>query len=206
MTKSKQIRHIPEVRQSEATSHLASHLAGREVRRAELRTIGERLRHIRTESRMSQKGMAAAVEVAEKTWQNYEQDKRAPDATVLKALFHLGWSPTWVLLGFEAAGEPSSGQASQELSGESFMVAFELTEEALRDRWLPKNRFFDLMKLVHDGISQGLPYAEVLDFARSAASELAKERKEDGGKQGVGGSGSGGAGGGSAPLPGQGEW
>ncbi|MCR6661868.1 MAG: helix-turn-helix domain-containing protein [Luteimonas sp.] len=193
MDKSRKISRLHEVRQGHDASHLSSHLDGWEVRHPELRTIGQRLAHARAVAGINQFDMATKVGVALRTWQNYELDKRPPDAEVLTSLFRLGWSPTWVLTGYEPSEAGAGVGTSQDLSGEALMVSHELTEEALRGLWLPKHRFFDLLALIYAGVTQGLPYAEIIDFARSEASKLAKERANDDGEQGVGGTSEGGA-------------
>ncbi|MFN7136326.1 MAG: helix-turn-helix domain-containing protein [Thermomonas sp.] len=149
------------------------------VRHPELRTIGRRLAYIRASVGGSQADMAGRIGVALRTWQNYEQDRRSPDAQALVALFRLGWSPTWVLTGMEAAciGEPGT-PAGQD--GQGLMVSHELAEEALRGLWLPKHQFFALMARIHAWLMHGRPYAEILEFARTEAARLAQDRNGDG--------------------------
>lgn len=92
--------------------------------------------------------------------------------------------------GFFSRGrmEAPPGLASHEVSGEHLMIAHELAEEALRGLWLPRQRFFDLVGLIYEGLTQGLPYAEILDFARPAAKEMAQvQGDEDGSDKGLGG-------------------
>lgn len=202
--KTQKISQIAKVRHGDDTSQFASHFEGWEVRHPELRTIGQRLAYIRAQSGESQTEIAERVGVALRTWQNYEQDKRQPDAEALVSLFRLGWSPTWVLTGMEPLLGAGLG-TSQDLSGEALMVSHELAEEALRGLWLPKHRFFDLAALIYAGVTQGLPYAEIIDFARSEASKLAKERTSDDGEQGVGGTGAGRPGGSETKAPGAGD-
>lgn len=64
--------------------------------------------------------------------------------------------------------------ASQPVSGEDLMMAADVADEALQGLWLPKNRYYELVSLALEGISQGLPYAEILEFIAPAARKLAK--------------------------------
>lgn len=79
--------------------------------------------------------------------------------------------------------------ASQELSGQRLMVATELADEALRGLWLPRNRYFDLVALIYDALEKGLPYAEIIAFARPAAKDMAGAGGGDDGGAEVGGEG-----------------
>lgn len=65
-------------------------------------------------------------------------------------------------------------EPSQPVSGEALMIAADVADEALQGLWLPKNRYFELVSLALEGISQGLPYAEILEFIAPAARKLAK--------------------------------
>ncbi|MBN8715900.1 MAG: helix-turn-helix domain-containing protein [Pseudomonadota bacterium] len=154
------------------------------VRHPDLRTIGQRLAYIRASIGGSQADMAGRIGVALRTWQNYEQDRRSPDAQALVALFRLGWSPTWVLTGMEAActGEPGT-TAGQD--GQGLMVSHELAEEALRGLWLPKHQFFALMARIHAWLMHGRPYGEILEFARTEAARLAQDRNSEGNASGI---------------------
>lgn len=99
----------------------------------------------------------------------------------------------WELLRPAEAEDPRS--ASQPVSGEALMIAADLADEALQGLWLPKNRYFDLVALIHDGITRGLPYAQILEFARPAARELANRGKADERQPGLGAAGEGSDGG-----------
>lgn len=99
---------------------------------------------------------------------------------------------TWELL---TPPEQAKIAPSQPVSGEALMIAADLADEALQGLWLPKNRYFDLVALIHDGITRGLPYAQILEFARPAARELANRGKTDERQLGLGAAGEGGDGG-----------
>lgn len=84
--------------------------------------------------------------------------------------------------------EPEAGRiadaVSQPVSGEALMIAADIADEALRGLWLPKNQYYELVSLALEGISKGLPYAQILDFVSPAARKLAKSEVEhDGGSE-----------------------
>jgi hypothetical protein len=137
-----------------------------------------------------------ALRVAEVVAEKYAAGKLAvppwvyeelPSLTADEALeiAHGAWFATAV------AGE------SQEMSGEHLSVAVELAEEALSGLWLPRRRYYDLVALIYDGLTKGLPFAEIIAFARPAAIELAGGKGNDGraevGDEGEGSTGRGAA-------------
>lgn len=152
------------------------------MRQASLRDIGDRLTHIRADS--SQKTHASTLEVPLRTYQNYERGDREPDLRTLLALVEQGWNANWLLTGEGPERlsqlQVAEGDGSQELSGEHLSVAVELADEALRGLWLPRRRYWDLVALIYDALTQGLPYAEVIAFARPAATEMAGAKTNDG--------------------------
>lgn len=154
--------------------------------------IGRRLVSIR--GSRTQPEMAALLGVAKTTLGRFERGVRELGADVLAKLQGQGWNANWVLTG---AGprrldvpESLDGPTSHTVSGENLSIAVELADEALKGLWLPRNRYYDLVALIYDGLTQGLPYAEIIDFARPAATKLAKERDDDSRTE-VGGGGSG---------------
>lgn len=151
--------------------------------------IGRRLVSIR--GSRTQPEMAALLGVAKTTYGRLERGVRELGADVLTRLQGEGWNANWVLTGAgpERIGGAESlvGLESHGVSGEHLSIAVELADEALKGLWLPRNRYYELVALIYDGLTQGLPYAEIIDFARPAATKLAKERDDDGGTE-VGGS------------------
>jgi len=146
-----------------------------EAKAKEMSTIGRRLAHIRAFMGLSQTEIASRLGIALRTWQYYEQNHRLPDAEVLISFIRWGLNLDWVLLGAGPAVSDGGGHmpASLTLDGEMLMASHELTEEAVRGMWLPKNRFFHLVSLVYARLTRGIPYAEIIDLARSEASKLA---------------------------------
>lgn len=155
------------------------------MRQPDLTGIGDRLAHVRASA--SQRVHAEALGVPLRTYQNYERGEREPDARTLLALRERGWSVDWLLTGegperLRATGVAESsapGYGSQEMSGEHLMVATELAAEALEGLWLPQRRRFDLVALIYDALVKGLPYAEIIAFARPAAQDLAGGASDD---------------------------
>jgi transcriptional regulator with XRE-family HTH domain len=173
------------------------------VRQPDLPAIGNRLAHVRAQA--SQRAHADALGVPLRTYQNYERGEREPDVRTLLALQERGWRVDWLLTGdgperLDATGVAESDRpayGSQEMSGETLMVATELADEALAGLWLPSRRRFDLVALIYDALVKGLPYAEIIAFARPAAQDLAGGMTDDRGTE-VGGESEGAAGRGAA--------
>jgi transcriptional regulator with XRE-family HTH domain len=149
--------------------------------------IGSRLARVRGGT--SQGDFATRLGVHKNTYARWERDEREPSASDLAQLVRDGWNANWLLTGEGAerlnqVSESPAAYASQPLSGEALMVAIELAEERLRRRgeWLPKPRFFDLVALLYEGVTKGLPYAEIIDFDAPAAEKQAEERDDDSGQ------------------------
>ena len=174
------------------------------MRQPDLPAIGNRLAYVRAQ--VSQRAHAEALGVPLRTYQNYERGEREPDVRTLLALQERGWRVDWLLTGegperLHGTGVAESegpGYGSQELSGEHLMVATELAAEALAGLWLPQRRRFDLVALIYDALVRGLPYAEIIAFARPAAQDLAGGASDDERGAEVGGESAGAAGRGAA--------
>lgn len=113
-----------------------------------------------------------------------------PTVEVLDAIAAYFRISTWQLLHPGDTAKSSSGVAesqSQPVSGEALMIAADIADEALRGLWLPKHQYYELVALALEGISQGLPYAQILEFVSPAAKKLAKSEVNDGGESGLGG-------------------
>jgi transcriptional regulator with XRE-family HTH domain len=128
--------------------------------------------------------MATALGVSQTTYGRLERGEREIGADVLARLASQGWNINWLLTGEgpsrldDAVRDPAHSE-SQDLSAEHLSIALELADEALRGRWLPRRRYADLVTLIYEALTKGLPYAEILDFARPAAKGLGQERNED---------------------------
>ena len=80
---------------------------------------------------------------------------------------------------------PVGGSASQDLSVGHLTIAIELADEALRGLWLPRSGYAELVALVYNALMQGLPYAAILDIARPAAKQRARQGASDDSEQGM---------------------
>lgn len=138
--------------------------------------------------------MAHVLGVAHRTYASYERNERVPDAAALAALLSTEQvDANWLLTGEgpERLGmgvrEPQAryGPLSQPVSPEHLSIALELADEALEGLWLPRKKYAELVALIYEGLTQGLPYAEILDFARPAAKTRAKQGAGDDGDEGV---------------------
>ncbi|MFC3716846.1 hypothetical protein ACFONC_11855 [Luteimonas soli] len=142
--------------------------------------------------------------------QRYIREESQPSFKPLARLCLLtGTSMHWMASGEEEKVSDQPAAASHALSEEHLTIALEFADRAIGVGWLPRPRYARLVRLLYDGISQGLPMAQVEQFARSAAKSLAEGGNVDDGEQEVGGGGGGGSGGGGTPpplLPGQGVY
>lgn len=163
---------------------------------------GARIRHVRGGE--AQERFAARYGLSVATVRNYETGKRDPVADFLAALAADGWNANWLLTGqgpqrIEGAGRVAEAHAaysarSQDLSPDHLTIALELADEALRGLWLPRRGYAELVALVYAALTQGLPYAEILEIARPAARQRAGEGAGDGSEQGLDGPGPSGVG------------
>jgi hypothetical protein len=155
-----------------------------------LREMGTRLTYIRGEAKQAEFANVAGLH--KNTLGTYERGEREIGALALQRLVWLGWNANWLLTGegperLQAFSDTAEPAPSQEMSGEALTIAVELADEALRGLWLPKRHYFDLVALIYDGITKGLPYAEIIEFTRPVASKLANERRSDDGRSEVDG-------------------
>lgn len=59
--------------------------------------------------------------------------------------------------------------SSQPLSGSDLTMAIQLAAEALDGRSLPPPEYAELVGLIYEGLTEGLPEAKILRFARLGA-------------------------------------
>lgn len=164
-------------------------------------TLAGRLRFMR--GAHTQKYFAEFLRVATGTYQNYERGARSPDAAVLECLVELGWNANWILTGEgpellkdAQAPEGGAGIASHDVSEEALTIALEITDDIIQGegaRYVPRTLYARLLRLMYQGVTQGLPMAEVRDLGGAAARKsLGTGDAEDDGKQEVGRAGQGG--------------
>jgi len=188
------------------SSRPRSQLDPAEVGTDVLREIGERLTLVRDQKPQAQ--FATVVGLHKNTLGTYERGEREMGVTALARLVGLGWNANWLLTGegpqrLDVPWRVSEGHAdyavrSQDLSADHLTIALELADEALRGLWLPRRGYAELVALVYAALTQGLPYAEILEIARPAARQRAGEGAGDGSEQGMDGPGPSGVGRGAA--------
>lgn len=83
--------------------------------------IGDRLKKIRRESRLSQREFAREAGIAFRTWQTIETGGNVPSGETLLKLAALGWNPGWILTGAGAKRLPAPLERSAE-SGAAAVV------------------------------------------------------------------------------------
>ncbi|WP_295936942.1 hypothetical protein [uncultured Xanthomonas sp.] len=164
--------------------------------RQELSKIGERLTLIR--GRASQATFAPLVGIHKNTLGTYERGEREPGALALSGYAALGWNINWVLTGEGeeriealqekgfAVREPAARYQSQTVSDENLTIALELADKVLGDGYLPRPRYARLVRLIYEGITGGLPVAEVLQFGERAGRALQQGDDVDVGESRVG--------------------
>lgn len=175
------------------SSHPGSQLPPGEVGTDVLREIGGRLTLIRDQQPQAQ--FAPPLGLHKNTLGTYERGEREMGVTALARLVGLGWNANWLLTGqgpqrIDGPGRVGEAHAdyvtrSQDLSADHLTIALELADEALRGLWLPRRAYAELVALVYAALTQGLPFARVMDLARPAARELAGEGTDNDGEQGL---------------------
>lgn len=155
-----------------------------------------RVRHVRGSE--AQERFAARYGVSVATVRNYESGKRDPAADFLAALAGDGWNTNWLLTGagperldVRASGRVAEapaeyGAPSQDLSAADLSIALELTEEALRGRWLPKRDYAEVVAGIYAMLTQGLPYADILEFVRPKVTDKGSRQGASDGSRSTG--------------------
>lgn len=136
--------------------------------------VGARLVDIR--GRQSQASFAPVIGVHKNTLGAYERGDTAIGGEPLRRLHDVGWNLNWLLCGAGQRKLAEAGDAST-LDEEALGIAIEMADEALRGSWLPRRRYAALVALLYEGVHQRMPYAQLLDFARLTAADMARERE-----------------------------
>lgn len=100
----------------------------------------------------------------------------------------------WQLIQPADDSHRAADAGSHPMSPEALMVATDLVDETLRGLWLPKHKRFELIVLALEGITQGLPYAQILEFVSPTARKLAMAETKDDSESGLGSTSEAGAG------------
>lgn len=161
-------------------------------------SIGKRL--VLARGGRSQGDQAVRLGVHKNTYARWERGEREIGADGLRKLLDEGHNPVWLLTG---QGSPSAdlvfdgavvleANPSQPLSEPAFNIAWELADEACREAGVEKPvrfLFVKLVALLYEGITQGLPVADVRRIGFSTAQEFFTGAIIDDSKQEVGKSG-----------------
>lgn len=139
-----------------------------------MREVGGRLIDIR--GRQSQASFAPAIGVHKNTLGAYERGDTMVGGEPLCRLHEAGWNINW-LLGGTGPRKVADAAGAATLDAELLGIAIEMADEALRGSWLPRRRYAALVALLYEGVHQRMPYAQLLDFARLTASDMARERE-----------------------------
>jgi hypothetical protein len=117
------------------------------------------------------------------------EDNMPPFDAAARLCAAAGVSMEWLATGESprrVAGvrEPGAAYgASQDLSGADLSIALELTEEVLRGKWLPKREYAEVVAGIYAMLTQGLPYAEILELARPTLKQGTKDGSRSAGDQ-----------------------
>lgn len=164
---------------------------------------GSRLVHIRGD--VSQALFGPKIGVHKNTLGHYERGTREVGADALRSLVYQGWNANWILTGEGAerladpskVSEPGAGYASQDLSEANLNVALEYTDDiirATRATYVPRSLYAKLLRLMYQGVTQGLPVAEIHDIGQQLVRAVISGTGErsDGSESGLDGTGTGG--------------
>lgn len=81
--------------------------------------------------------------------------------------------------GLEEAGKVGKA-GSHAVSEEALTIALEFAERCMgKDGWLPRPLYARLVRLLYEGITQGLPVAEVLQLGRRTTKAMAQGEPDD---------------------------
>lgn len=115
----------------------------------ELSGIGLRLREVRKANDLTQQVMAAAIEVTDRTYKNYEQEKRdLPAAAAITICDSFNVSLDWLLAG---RGKVKKGDSPDLAERASYAV---LAEDSERGKNLPIEKLSKIIGYVADQAAQ----------------------------------------------------
>jgi len=145
--------------------------------------------------------MAELLGVSARTYTYWEYGQREVSTHALGLLVAEGWNANWVVTGKgperldellsngNRIGEAPGRYLSQDLSEDHLIIAIELADEAVRaaagDHRPPRLLYGRLLRLIYQGVTQGLPMAEVRSIAREAADAFIGTGGSHDSKQGV---------------------
>lgn len=172
----------------------SSHLSDGEVGTYALIPLGDRLTRIRGQT--TQAVFAPEVGLHKNTLGTYERGEREIGALSLAAYVAKGWNANWMLTGegperLEAALQSQS----QDLSEANLNIALEYTDDiirATRATYVPRSLYAKLLRLMYQGVTQGLPVAEIHEIGQQLVRAVISGTGSQGdvGQSGMDGAGS----------------
>ncbi len=153
-----------------------------EVRRG----MAERLAHVC--STMTNAQAADFLGVSARSVTNYVNGVRPPDAGTLARVARAGWNINWLLTGEGAeradqVAETRASYGSQDLSEADLNVALEYTDDiirATRATYVPRSLYAKLLRLMYQGVAQGLPVAEIHELGQQLVRAVISGTGEQG--------------------------
>jgi len=108
-------------------------------------------------------------EAVVRSWRDGNSDPSRDRCVALAA--GTGASLLWLVAGEGPmlAADVAPTDVSPELRQEALKMSLQLAAEALGDRTLPPEKHAELVSLIYEGLTEGLPEAQILRFARLAA-------------------------------------
>lgn len=79
--------------------------------------------------------------------------------------------------------------ASHPLSDDNLTIAIEFADRCVGDGWLPRPLYAKLVRLLYEGVTQGLPVADVLQIGKRVSQAMAQGETIDDGEHEVGAAG-----------------
>lgn len=131
---------------------------------AELGCFKERLREAIGAG--SVRGFASKSGLSQAALLSYLSGDTFPTLDRLAAIATAAERPmTWFL----GSNDQPQVVSSQQLSGSDLTMAIQLAAEALDGRSMPPPEYAELVGLIYEGLTEGLPEAKILRFARLGA-------------------------------------
>ena len=154
--------------------------------------VGMRLAHTRGSA--TQGDYATHLGVHVNTYSRWERGERGPDSHAMTLMAIDGWNITWLLTGEGPERwkdlETSAFSASHDLSEEHLSIAMQLADKKIHaERRNPSyDQYARFVALIYEGISKGLPEADIFDI-RPGERKPVRRQKDDDSEDGVGSKG-----------------
>jgi DNA-binding XRE family transcriptional regulator len=174
-----------------------SHLADGEVGTYALVAIGQRLTRIRGQT--TQAVFAPEVGLHKNTLGTYERGEREIGGLSVAAYVAKGWNANWILTGEGPEQLEAAFQShSQDLSESNLNIALEYTDDiirATRATYVPRSLYAKLLRLMYQGVTQGLPVADIHEIGQQLVRAVISGNGEqgNGSQSGLDGPGQGGS-------------